>query len=1329
MLIEFVCDADSTYATLQPQPSRVSLRKKRIRKAASGYVDLLFYLGLEYGTYVKTADLRLTSDGLYPIGCNFKINVLDLNKQNSYGYAVFSVKELWHVGEKVTIGDSSFNDSTRVPLADVFNRIISDPAYVKNVTAVYLRISFDRENYYTWDRGFFIRPEQEAPRLLLDIGGFTFCEQGFFAKIEDPLPAPCIQSFYIYSAIGVVGNQQLYVSSAIYYERDLYLASYKTVYYQLQKVYTKSSNQWGPQPPSPPISEHAYWTERDTFWISFSGDLTTQKTIYFPHTISEQEDYYINGVYGSDDFTVDESRSLNTPLRTLEGFFDYDGGAIVDDYDIVHLTGVAQNQLIFNFNITDSTATTPVTLKSEDGYTIINGHIATDGSSRISSVVFEKLVFTPSKAIDSDIAAGTTQYMMYLRFINPSQLDYNDPNYYLLFKDCKFLIPGDFPNSMESLLYINAGDATGIAKIIVFDKCLFGIDGHGRLWDAFVSLSSYAHTMLVFRNCSFFNAFNKKGYSGYNGAVMSPRVLNFPKGNPGTDTRAVFANCAFWNVEYSADNTMLIDYLRCYNGDPSLISNLTSNSDYGKYKTTSVCYRKWMPGYGNNIGWDQDIPAGFAYHRTNIYSLGGGVKHISSNIAATFTIKDRFMTNIEVAYGRYPYIADTHIMTQYSERLHKIASFIGPLDKTLIARQNTSVESSFPISTDVLYTNLPLIYLPKLKTDLPLYKENLSTLSTHIQTGWDTQCPLVLRYGIPEWYEPVFGPKFYYYFDIYDSGTGVDISSLEILWNGTRYKYGSLGVRIQPITADKTAYRIEFTPQTPLVDSETIHDIDITIYDCARNKGPIWDARRASEVLHWDVVLTPTQRRNAMIPCFFTLYWKRDRFFVETFERFRPPTYNVVWRPRFTESYEAAELGVIFTEFVYSDSYEIFDPYRVISMETLIYTIDEPTYSTIWVSLIEENIDNMVEHDPISWVPILIEEDPDDLIFESVLYESDAFEWLPTIQWDKVFDEGIIAPEQMTLSYFEDSFNWETIVSYTPLYSEIEPSLDVVWDTAIYSEAMEWWSAYIIMSIILWNNLFTENNEWFSPYKTTIEWTKIAEESREPQAITWIGLHDSSFEESYSTSWTILYDSDIEFAEESLTQPLHQEGFEWSIDFNLTDSLFTDRFEIINPATISTNIYEDDLEWMEGMFAKFYTENCETDFLPYNTINWSDVTYTEIDPSYSIGWSIDLVFTDDYEQAHPDFKDFYFYHETYEYLGQISYLLERTYMFELVYWSDVNIYEEDYEYQEKLNYFDPFIEEFEWEPILLWQTTPALLDDAELNKMWAVYFVEDLENW
>lgn len=1305
MLVNFTADANATYASVKPQSSIVSLRKKRIKKDPRGYVDLPFYLDLTKGSYVKEANIQVVSDGLYINSCNFLITVLDAQRVNSFGSFVLNYSQIWHTGETVTFGDGNVLLSQK-PLANILNTILLMPSYQGSVT-LYIRLEFDRNNFFTWNRGFYIRPLEFAPVLKLEVTDYIIGEQNILIDVENTIPPPCIQGIFLLGSQGVFSSQLIYVRSLSYEEQGIFMVSYDTFSNQ-QKLWLKSqAASVIVYPPTPPDNTHLY-SERGLAWSFISGELISQRTIYFPLTDAIESDFYINSYNGSDDFTTAEIRIPASPLQTIDQFFDGDGKDTIADLDILYVNGAFPNTLVFNQTLKSTSPTTPIKVTSLGDATLIQGFIGNEGTgSCILNIQYENLIFMPSTSIDK-MLGGSTIDMISFKFCNPGDVGSMDPYSTLTFKNCQFLVGGTFSNDIRALIYLDTYSLSGSALIVSFIDCLIGVDGPGDL-DSFLNVSSLNNVTISFRNCSFLNPFRKSNSS----------ITIVTGGSSTIGYKVIYGNCIFWNFAYNTNvYNANVEFFRCYAGDPLLVSDIVGNPTFGKLTESSPCYRKWLPRYGQNVGWDQTLPTGVKYYRCNLISMGEGSSLFYSNISSKFDVRDKYITEIAAAFIRQPLIMDTIIHVIYAEEIMKFSTEI-PLVKTLIARLTTGVEISFPYSTDGLSTDILLLKYPKLPSNVLTIKETITPkITTWIESAKDTECPIVMRYGLPEWYEPVYGNRPYYYFDVYDKGSGVDTSTLQIVFQNVTYKYGNAAIRIYPLSTDKKAYRILFYP-TATLPPDTYYDISISISDCSKNKGPIWDNRRAPEVLRWGG-LTPDEERAAMIPCSFSISWLHSAKYIETFERFSPPVYDYVWESWYYSAFESPV--IIYNHHLYTDNFDTdFAPYYIIILETLLYTDNiEPTFSVTWENIFYEDMEPI----PYIFIPVLLyaELDPEDInnIFTMPMY-SDDLEYFMVINW------GV---------YFIDVLDWETAVTYNLLYQEEEyQDPIVVWDN-YYLEDCEWWLPFndvgwsliytdILIEGIFDITLFVEDLEWWTPYQT-ITWENIYSEIITEPYVTWELLFRTQW--SMDAIWENLLVDAIEWLPDFTAQQLFSETFEWRPTYDFNQLILTDGFNVTEPEQMDNSIFIDDLEWAQAIFDEIYIENFETDFLPYKVFAWrQNHWYIMTDPSEDVVWVTPAIFIDNFETVYI-FHAVKKYTENFERLGILNYLLQTEYRFEMVSWSSSPFYSDDYEYMEKLNYFDPFLEDFEWRPSINWYTVPALYEDMELSFVWDMLFVDSFES-
>lgn len=916
MLVTINADVTATVATLRPQPSRASLRKRRIKKDSKGYVDLTFYLSLTQGSFVNDVNLSVVSDNLYPITSNIKATIYDSTHTVVMGSAIFTVHNIWHIGERVSFGDSSIPDGYGdKPLASIVNALLLTAPVVDGYYELTLvvRLEFDRDNFVSWDRGFFINPEEDGPTLVLDMNDASYDYREIFIAVENVIPTPCLQGIFLFGADYTTSQADIYIYATAFEEKQILISGYGTVV-NYRSLLLRSATTVAP-PPVFHNDDFTPFTQRELFWTFISGDPDSQRNMYFPCTDSTSTGFYINGSQGSDDFTALEIQNINTPMHTLDAFFESTAKDAINDMDYLYVDGTFANTLVFKVNLRSLSPTTPITITpaaTEKGATTIHGHLACEGTNCITNATVENLTFFPDDSISTQMS-GTTRNMLYFTFCNPTTLANPDPFYRLTFKDCSFLVPKTFTNSIDYILYLNMSQCAGTPIIIVFDTCLIGYDGLGSLV-GFLGISRTYNVTILFKNCTFANPFGK----------TAPKTVVLPQGAL-TNTTITYANSIFWGWTY---NTSGVDaYMRCFNGDPIFVNDIVGHPQFGKLETTSYCYRKWLPGYGQNIGWDQELPLALAKYNVNIIAYAYSDFKWKSHISTMFDIRDKFYLNMEAAFVKLPLIMDTRIITKFDEAKHTWFTEI-PNIKTLIGRLTTMVDGSFPFSIDRLVTDIALLRYPLLPTNIDSIKEVISTTKVHttIETAYDTQCPLILRYGYPEWWEPILGTHFYFFFDVFDNGTGVNLSSLVIEFSSNFYRYGSPEVIIEPLTADKTAYRIFFNPQLLSFTPNSIQEVKITIADCVGNMGPIWDNRRADEVMHWGN-LTDIEKRGAMIPCNFTLNWKREFFFQEGYEdRFPAPRRNTAWYPIYEDTMDIYHPQMLYG--IYSDSFEEFPQYN-----------------------------------------------------------------------------------------------------------------------------------------------------------------------------------------------------------------------------------------------------------------------------------------------------------------------------------------------------------------------------------------------------------------
>lgn len=918
MQVTIKSDYNSIVATLQPQPSRASLRKRRIRHDKRGYIDIPFFISLTNGAFVNKADLQVTSDSNYPLICNISVTVYDINRTYSYGSAVITVPSLWRVGERVSFGDSIVPSATDYsPIAAIINQALLQAPIVNGnaeLTAV-LRVEFDREDFSSWDRGFFVKPAEDAPSLVLDVNDVAFSTQGIFIAVEDTIPSPSLQGIYLFGCDFVLSDAHVFMLSAAFDDRDILISGYGTVYTS-KNLFVKSTDVVV-KPPDPVKIEYTYYSQRDLYWSFIpDGSPDSEMDLYFPCTDAETASYYINGYTGSDDYTVQEIQNINTPMRSIDAFFDTPANTAINDADNLYIDGSFTNTLVFKMNLVSLSPSTPIMVgpsDTEEGSTIY-GHLACESGNCVTNPTFENFTFYADSSITTSMS-GTTQSMIYLTFCDPKKLVNSDPYYRAVFKNCSFFLPKTFENNVDAMVSLDLSLIGVFPVIVVFDTCLIGVDGVGSI-NTFLRLNRGVQVTVLFRNCTFANPFGKGNPTTVGGS---------------TPDSLTYANCAFWNFNYSSINSAL--FQRCYNGDPQFVSDLIGSAQFGKLQTTSPCYRQWMPGYGMNIGWDQTEPIGIKYFNSNITAYASVTKNLSSSIVTKFDIRDKFFTNLSTAFVKLPYIMDTTIITKFAEAIAYWATEI-PNVKTSVARLTTELYGSLPLSIDILPTEILLLKYPVLANNIKTIKETIpdAKVLTEIETTYDTQCPLLLRYGFPDWWEPVMGSTLYYFFDVFDNGTGIDLSTLLVEFNGKSYQYGDPELYIEPLMANKTAFRILFNPGTTVFAPESIQDIKITVADCVRNWGPIWDNRKADEVLHWGG-LTDVEKRLALVPCNFSIPWVRDPFYYDEFERFAAPRRNTYWNFLYSDSWEQVEAHDRMTTVVSSDSFEDFVPYNQAYMQ------------------------------------------------------------------------------------------------------------------------------------------------------------------------------------------------------------------------------------------------------------------------------------------------------------------------------------------------------------------------------------------------------------
>jgi hypothetical protein len=1332
MFVSFASDVNATYATIKPQPSRASLRKKRIKKDIKGYVDLLFTVELARGAYVKEANLKIISDSFYSASCNIELTILDSQKQSIYGQFVINNSTVWHIGETVTFGDKNFieaeGDSDLVPFASAINSMLLMPSY-EGLISFYVRVTFDRENFYTWDRGFFIRPEDYAPVLELETTDYIITSQPLYMCVEDTIPPPYIQGLYLFSSYSIIGSRGLYFYSIALDTRDIHILSYDS-FRNDRGIYIKSSAVGTTYTPPAPLINYGYSTQREIFWTFISGDLTSSRTLYFPLTDAIESKFFINDYIGSDDFTLQEILIPTKAFQTLDNFFDGEGKDTIDDLDTLYLDGTFKNTLIFNQTLKASSPSSPILVTSfEEANTIIYGHLANEGTSCVANVIYDNLTFMPSSAISTTTGSSTVD-MLSLKMCDTAALS-SDPYVILGFNNCKFFIDKLFENNISSLLKVAVTPMKEAPLILTFDTCLFGIDGPGDL-EYLIDIDRFNYTTIYFRNCSFLNPYNKT-----NGAVKFLRN----RGSNYVDAKITVANCIFWNIQYQYSGIPQVEFLRCYNGNPQLESTVIGNPLFGKLKVTSPCYRKWLPRYGQNIGWDQTIPEAYRYYNCNITALGNKQHIVYTNISSRFDVRDKYITNIAASFVKLPYIMDTRIIATYAEVILKLTTDI-PVVKTSILRLPTIFTGSFPISTDVWVTEILLLKYPIFNTHMVSIKETYTPKLKHrIEADRDYECPIVMRYGIPEWYDPILGTKLYYYFDIYDRGSGVNISSLSIEFQGTTYSYGEPQIKIQPLTVDKTAYRILFYPNIEL-SSDSEYDIFITVEDCSKNKGPIWDNRRADEVLNWGG-LTAGQERLAMIPCLFSINWSRTKKYTETFERFNPPVHIREWVLLYRDT--LAEIDTSITDFLFEDTIEDdFDPYYTILWEKFLSDF-EPGYTAYWDNLLTDDI----EVSYLFPVELLFSEiDPSVTINYTNLVLSDDLEVSMSVVWQHKFTEEYQNSESMLVRCYIDTFNWVYSTTWINIFGENYQTPSKIWEYFTL-EDFEWWTAYYDIIFIgdLWIietdwqqlfneievpmqysnvSLYTEDGEWWLPYQEIVMEYKLYSDKLEYVVpIEWGKWYSTDFD--YAFTWYKKLTEYYEWCPSIVYSSLYFDNNEWYPEFTLPNLLFSDGFNVSQSVEMLDNFYIDDIEWLDAVYDMWFIDNNETEFLPYQEIIWSsDIIFTDTYIEGSINWTLTDIFIDTFEQTIHYFNTEVKYIEGYERLGILSYALQTVYLFELVNWNSY-IYNEDFEYLSLFNYFVPFIENYEWSPIIE-NYELSLIENMELNIVWDILFVDSVES-
>ncbi len=1385
-IYEFIADADGSFASLQPQPSRASLRKKRIRKDKKGYVDLLFTVDIEASAYANNVNLKLVSDGYYPITCNFEISVWDPQLITNYGIFIVTNNTPWRIGEVVRVGDDQAGvtldteeeegvedpeGSQYRPFASIFNDIFVTSNYAPGAQFI-VRITFDREDFYTWDRGFFLRPSDNAPKLIFDVGAFVSATRGMFFHVENVIPPPTYKDLYILGSEAYTGQRDMYIVSQAFDTRNLFIAVYEE-FVVLRNVYIKSTR----APIIPPDSGSVSGpdpTERILYWEYLSGQLESDRELFFPITDAIEDFWYINGNFGSDDFTLQESKNQYTPLRTIEWFFDTGGGVIANDLDVVSIDGTFIEQLIFSLEFFTESAATPVRIiksTTSDSDTIIEGHIASE-TSCVTNIQFENITFRPSYAVNT-VLSGTTQHMIYLRFCDPDEHPTLDPYYSVTFKQCKFFVPTTFSNGINSLIYFDFENTNRLPTFVTFDQCLVGVDGPGSL-EYFAYFNKMYNINLLFRNCSFFNPFEKRiKTAGQQGSL--PKLISF--NGIDRNTKIQYANCAFWNFNLTGftsqqDSALASDqpeFFRCFDGDPLLISNIIGNANFGKYTTVSPCYRQWLPRYGQNVGWDQDLPYVFMSYSSNIYTLKVVSTSYPTNVAAILDIKDKYIVELSASFGAKPYIADTNIITRYTEKTLKLVTEI-PNIKTLIARVNTTIDGSHPVSTDIIKTELLLLRYPRWTTEIPNIKEIYSnTLASDIRTGWDTEPPYVVRYGIPEWYEPIYGDTVYYYFEVIDLGTGVDISSLIITLEGVEYRYGSPEIGIEPLKANKQAYRISFLPPNDVLPDQIL-ELEIKISDCVQNKGPIWDARTYGTVLNYEE-LTPDQKINAMIPCFFTLYWG-DKIYEASFEGVFPPYIHIRdWLLYFEDDYEPGDIRGKFVDRIYAEQLEWWEPYRYVIEWAYLYSDEiDALFNVLWNGIYSEDVDNMaLPGPPTLWQIVYFEVDPLYSTTWIVLFVADTYEYRPPMLWNILYQEGEITIPPYTIGFYYDTFEYKPDVIWAVIYYEVEPSINITW-IELFDDDLEWWDPYrniVYIDIydpyfdktvdyiltLSWGQIYIDieeepefagriaidNFEWWEPYHQGInlgqdlEWNLFYSDDLIGPEILWrrIFIDDTDI----TAIWGLLYADDFDYLSELTSIALFTDSFDWATTI-VWEQFHEDDLEYDHEELISIFILSDAFEWatdngFNNRYFILFIDGFESEFLPYRDIVWTmDPVFEEYYIALTNVFQQIVYYIDDFEFTIFVFKTTTLYQEKFEYLGIFEYALQQTYRFELVVWEDDAFFTEDFEdLVTILEYSAPYEENFEWDPVVFYVTEPQAEETFELDLEWSLLFVDDLESW
>jgi hypothetical protein len=222
-------------------------------------------------------------------------------------------------------------------------------------------------------------------------------------------------------------------------------------------------------------------------------------------------------------------------------------------------------------------------------------------------------------------------------------------------------------------------------------------------------------------------------------------------------------------------------------------------------------------------------------------------------------------------------------------------------------------------------------------------------------------------------------------------------------------------------------------------------------------------------------------------------------------------------------------------------------------------------------------------------------------------------------------------------------------------------------------------------------------------------------------------------------AWHHLYSDTSEWVEMDLSVKIFNDDFDWDSGVSY-DSIFIDYFSYIRPATTVTLLVSDSFEWNAEFLGwnLLSTDNMETDFSPYlyrpteNGYLPTDIWVSLLRETYEVfsvvEWDSTPVYADNFNVTPWTFSNTVYYHDTYENLPLLQYGLTFTYIFELVIWSDVT-YSETWEWVDKLNYFDPFEEDFEWAPPTpIYMESPELADDFELNKVWVCFLTDSFES-